>query len=1333
MIRKILFYLFPLFLLTLFFSSANYGINAKAAGNVPPLSPPYEPGYTPLYQNGTTPQCRQDACIGACTLEIVVWGRSATFETYMNKIRPLTGCDKGELGAAFDAAFDVASELASMDTGAFLNCGEVWAGTEYADCTPTCENTPCRYAPDLSVSRTDTDPISDQPISISLGNSVASTGLDTTAITGGIDVFASIRYTGVGGVGGWDEAIPYAKYELPSLGYPRLGWSTNAAATCTDNSDHRCDFLNTLAAAQLHQEITIPIPPQEGVYNLANLVSSSAGVDNLSSGFAELIQGGDSVTMIPGLSGITYVREDFNWNGVWDNLKVEVWNSWSGAYTISNAECKDWCWFSGKQRVNRDKFVIVLDGPCESLLLGDYTLSVEAPLDHDQNINNNSIEVPSYSLDSVPSGCGVNLDSAPIEATLTQGDHDLAFDREFIKYYRVVVPEDASLLEVVLEGPNSSNSTDNLDLLLRRGSAPETTRQGLISFDYIAQDAVGYKDKLRIQVPEPGEWFIEVYQDGLLYTNNFKLDINIESSTTPIVDLEEGQYALSLKSGQTSQIFRLHSFSQLENLKVSFDPSMLSSILSGSPKIYICLGGIPPIHYEHFIFPGPVCGIAFNAGGWLHPFSKQVNITSPASGSYFILVERTSGLVSLDYNLNIDFTWPASTGLEVEPNDSCENANPWNDEYTLPKRGFFYPSGDQDFYRFVLGNDTGGSTEMEAYLASVPSNIKPDLIVTKKVGTTYEPVQADLTAASGGSPLVRFDMFYGQEYCIQVKSRDSAQNRTDPYSLYVRYADLATTGETEVEPNDTPEEASLWGNMDNAMWGDFSSDHYPDFFQWNAKISGVYFLAVNRTPTVPTHYLWVYKRTGVNLDIVYPPLNEGHNQDDIDPVGLTFYAEAGTNYLFKLYPTDPSVESGMYKLTLQHLDDYGATCSGAAMLNLGFVNPTSGSLSNTITSQLTQDDQDCFHIKPATVSCTLVLPQSPDSIPLVELFRYNPNAFDSRDGSPTSLGQFTFTSGTGQNGEYTMGFRFTPDSFIEGLTYQFPVFTANEGYCACISTGNPDGDGGHSGGSRDDWQTYTDQTYGFTFRYPAEGQIVNQQDHSARISLPFMPGTNLAEKFIDVAVMENADPCVSQIPGVSQSQLLTVNGIPFLEESGADAGAGHFYEWIAYSTSKNNVCASLTFVLHSTNPGNYTTPPPLFDKPAESDVFAPILATFAWLNPDTIVTSCDQAPLIALSSITRASIESPGNQDYFKVSLDEGYQHQVSLEADCDMPLRVDVIENGVVVASGVTPTTSTTPTCKVHVDFTPNGSTICLRVSAVDSAASSDETYKLSIYLNAK
>lgn len=147
------------------------------------------------------------------------------------------------------------------------------------------------------------------------------------------------------------------------------------------------------------------------------------------------------------------------------------------------------------------------------------------------------------------------------------------------------------------------------------------------------------------------------------------------------------------------------------------------------------------------------------------------------------------------------------------------------------------------------------------------------------------------------------------------------------------------------------------------------------------------------------------------------------------------------------------------------------------------------------------------------------------------------------------------------------------------------------------------------------WQTYTDQEYGFTFRYPAAGQISGQQDHWARISLPVAPDTNLVEKFIDVTAVENADPCVSQNPGVSQSQQVTVNGIPFLEERGADAGAGQIYEWLAYSTSRNDICVSLSFVLHSANPGNYSNPPPLFDKAAESDVFAPILASFAWTNP----------------------------------------------------------------------------------------------------------------------
>jgi hypothetical protein len=82
-------------------------------------------------------------------------------------------------------------------------------------------------------------------------------------------------------------------------------------------------------------------------------------------------------------------------------------------------------------------------------------------------------------------------------------------------------------------------------------------------------------------------------------------------------------------------------------------------------------------------------------------------------------------------------------------------------------------------------------------------------------------------------------------------------------------------------------------------------------------------------------------------------------------------------------------------------------------------------------------------------------------------------------------------------------------------------------------------------------------------------------------------------------------------PGSFQSLPATINGLSFVRESGQDAGAGNFYDWVAYSTLKGTNCISLSFVLHSTNPGNYPTPPPTFDMAAESAVFSTIMSTYA--------------------------------------------------------------------------------------------------------------------------
>jgi hypothetical protein len=149
------------------------------------------------------------------------------------------------------------------------------------------------------------------------------------------------------------------------------------------------------------------------------------------------------------------------------------------------------------------------------------------------------------------------------------------------------------------------------------------------------------------------------------------------------------------------------------------------------------------------------------------------------------------------------------------------------------------------------------------------------------------------------------------------------------------------------------------------------------------------------------------------------------------------------------------------------------------------------------------------------------------------------------------------------------------------------------------------------------WLTYLDTTYGFHFNYPPEGQITSRQDGYARIDgLPIVPNTTLVEKYLEVNVSPEAYPCPS--PNVNtesdggKAQELSLNGLTFLEQKGGGVATGNIYDWVSYSTRKGTVCASLTFVLHYTDPANYVDPPAVFDPAAEQAVFADILASFRW-------------------------------------------------------------------------------------------------------------------------
>lgn len=181
----------------------------------------------------------------------------------------------------------------------------------------------------------------------------------------------------------------------------------------------------------------------------------------------------------------------------------------------------------------------------------------------------------------------------------------------------------------------------------------------------------------------------------------------------------------------------------------------------------------------------------------------------------------------------------------------------------------------------------------------------------------------------------------------------------------------------------------------------------------------------------------------------------------------------------------------------------------------------------------------------------------------------------------------------------------------------------------------------------DNWLTFTNYFYGFQFKYPQLGQIASGGDNNfTRIDLPFVQGTNLREKYLEVVVAENINPCQSPLPTPNPSETVIINGITFLKQTGADAGVGHLHQWVAYSTLRNNACVSLDFILHSLNAGNFATPPPVFDFAAESAVFEQMVATYAWLAQVPTATPGFETPLPIESptptlTSTPAGISSP--------------------------------------------------------------------------------------------
>ncbi|PWH12943.1 MAG: hypothetical protein DDG59_15005 [Anaerolineae bacterium] len=154
----------------------------------------------------------------------------------------------------------------------------------------------------------------------------------------------------------------------------------------------------------------------------------------------------------------------------------------------------------------------------------------------------------------------------------------------------------------------------------------------------------------------------------------------------------------------------------------------------------------------------------------------------------------------------------------------------------------------------------------------------------------------------------------------------------------------------------------------------------------------------------------------------------------------------------------------------------------------------------------------------------------------------------------------------------------------------------------------------------DSWNTYRNYNFGFELRYPPGSSFSVNLPNTARLELPFESGTNLVEKYVEINAQEYFGRCLSPLmeslpPEALQLETLVVEPLTFERISYSEGAAGSRYDWTAYAVHNDTTCVTFDFVLHSSNPDNFPTPPPTFNAEIEQRVFEQIVQTFVWFVP----------------------------------------------------------------------------------------------------------------------
>ncbi len=152
------------------------------------------------------------------------------------------------------------------------------------------------------------------------------------------------------------------------------------------------------------------------------------------------------------------------------------------------------------------------------------------------------------------------------------------------------------------------------------------------------------------------------------------------------------------------------------------------------------------------------------------------------------------------------------------------------------------------------------------------------------------------------------------------------------------------------------------------------------------------------------------------------------------------------------------------------------------------------------------------------------------------------------------------------------------------------------------------------------WPVYQNDIYGFSIRYPGEGDLLEISPNLVQVNLPVLSETNLNERTLMVHFRNGSDlssQLIKELPLIDRGRYVDVLGLRFLRESGSEGGMSRWHELVSYSTARDSKVVTISFHLaiyavevFGLGPGQIVE----VDREAAKNIILYVVSSFMWLD-----------------------------------------------------------------------------------------------------------------------